>query len=275
MEGPSTLYATFPKKRGILQHRHGLPIVAGENPCLLGGIRLTWNSTSVPDRVRHLGSEAYFVLSDLAKVPVGLGLEILLGSVLLVSATSLGWVVGRRRSWAPVRVLSWWMHAVVLPLLTSRSWSQRSLIIFANNSVVLAALVVAGAWRLTGAAAVSVVGLALGIALRSLSELSPYWSSPSPNCAPEIRRRVRLGVGLNLLEPPAIAVAVGLCIGRSTAPLEPMHIWATFLLWVVPLLFIAACGESLWLGVGLRSEVTTEPVPVASQGNLDRASRLA
>ena len=80
------------------------------------------------------------------RVPLLIGAEILLGSGLVVSATGIGWVFGRRRSLPPVRAVWWWMHAVVLPLVSSRSWRQRASLIFFNNSLVLAAFVAAGVW---------------------------------------------------------------------------------------------------------------------------------
>lgn len=198
------------------------------------------------------------MLGDVAKVPLALGFEILIGSAMLLSASALGWAIGRRRSWPVVRAIWWWMHAIVLPVLTCRTWGQRSLIIFGNNCLVLATVVAAGAWTISASLAIAAVGIALGIALRSLSELSPHWSSPSPNCGREIRRQIRLGVALNLLEPPAIAIAIGLSLGRSTAQLTPLEVWGAFCLWVVPLLFTAACGEAHWLGAGLQRNLSPE-----------------
>ena len=54
---------------------------------------------------------------------------------------------------------------------------------------------------------------------------------------------------LNLLEPPAIALALGLAIGRSAIPLSSTQAWGVFLTWVVPAMLVAAGGEALWLGV--------------------------
>lgn len=203
------------------------------------------------DSPRWAGVELRIVFLEALNTPAALGFEMLFGSGLMLSATALGWAVGRRRNWLPVRAMWWWMHAVVLPLLSCRSWLQRALIIFANNGMVLAAVVGSGLWISTSIGAISLVGLALGIALRSLSELSPHWSPPSPNCAADVRRRVRVGVSLNLLELPAISLAIALSLGQADGSLQPTAVWGTFALWVVPLLLAAASGESLWLGVGL------------------------
>ena len=61
-------------------------------------------------------------------------------------------------------------------------------------------------------------------------------------------RRVIWGMGLNLLEPPAIAVALGLALSYSSAPLTDTQLWQTFVFVVAPLMLVAAGGESLWMG---------------------------
>jgi hypothetical protein len=137
------------------------------------------------------------------------------------------------------------------------------LVILTNNTLVLAGLVALGTSRAGAAAGVAVVGVALGIGLRTLSEYSPHWSPPPPNCSPRIRRNVRVGVALNLLEFPAIALAVGLSVGRGHLPLDDEGIWLAFGVWVVPLLILAAAGEALWLGTGivLREELSLDANP--------------
>jgi len=180
-------------------------------------------------------------------------MDSLLGSTLFLSATALGWALGRRRNMVVVRAVSWWMHTVVVPLVSCRLWTQRALVIVTNNALVLAAVVALGVRPVGAALAVGVVGLALGIGLRALSEFTPHWSAPGPNCPAEVRRQVKVGVALNLLELPAVALAVGLSIGRSRLPLSDADIWWAYGVWVVPLLVFAAGGEALWLGAGIRT----------------------
>ena len=74
----------------------------------------------------------------------------------------------------------------------------------------------------------------------------------------QARRRIRIGIALNMLEPPAIVVTLGLTLGLRTIPLTCEQAWQTFGVWVVPALFVAAAGEALWLGVGQAKDRSIE-----------------
>jgi|GEM_PF-3773079 len=55
-------------------------------------------------------------------------------------------------------------------------------------------------------------------------------------------------MAINLLEPPAIAVALGVALSAQPEPLSAAQVWGTFFVVVAPLMLAAACGESLWIG---------------------------
>jgi len=177
--------------------------------------------------------------------------DLLWGSLLLLSTTVLGWIVAKSRSFLPVRAISWWMSNVVLPLVGCRSWGLRTVIIFVNNAGILAALVAAGVWRPLATVSIAAVGWTLGIALRVLGRIHLDWADPGPQASVRLRRHIRAGVWINLLEPPAIAATVGLALLRTSRNFDSQEIWLTFLVWVAPLLAVAAGGEALWIGAGL------------------------
>ncbi len=179
---------------------------------------------------------------------VALWPSMLIGTGLVVAGTCIGWVVGRYRTFPAVRGIAWWVTSVILPILRTRSWLRRSAAIFINNGTVSAVLVALGAWPWVAPAAVSILGINIGIALRVLASITDEFGDPASDAAPGTRWRIRLGVALNLLEPPAIVAAVGLSIGRQSVAASVGQIWLTFGIWVVPLLLIAAAGEGLWLG---------------------------
>lgn len=159
-----------------------------------------------------------------------------------------GWVIGQRAALPPVRLVTWWIRGVVMPLLRCRSWWSRAATIFANNLSILALLVAAGLWHTVALVAVAGLGVSLGVGLRILMcQPAVPWEG-KPSTGRSAKRRVRVGIALNLLEPPAIALAIGLCLGRSVLPLSAAEMWETFLLWVVPFTLLAALGEALWMG---------------------------
>lgn len=178
--------------------------------------------------------------------------EMLWGTALLFFCAVLGWVTGRYRRLPPVRGLSWWMGRVVLPLIGVRSWWTRTVIIFVNNAGILAGILLVARSRLVATIAVAAVGWTLGIALRVLGQMHLEWTNPGPAAPEGVRRRVRIGVLVNLLEPPAIAATVGLALGRTALGLPELEAWGVFGKVVVPLLVVAAGGEALWIGAGLR-----------------------
>ena len=184
------------------------------------------------------------------KLP-GLIPHCLLGSGLILAAVALGWWEGRRCERWPARMVSWWLRHVVRPLLAGCSWIRRTITIVANNALICFVMVTLGAVQPVAWLAVAAVGLGLGIALR-LMLLSP------PEPAAEIERPTRwrrvtaaVGVGLNLLEVPAIALSAGLCLAqKALSPAiegeEARRVFGTI---VLPMLVIAAAGEALWMGV--------------------------
>ena len=97
--------------------------------------------------------------------------------------------------------------------------------------------------------AVAGLGVSLGIALRLLSEIPDVPGGHCLSLGKWAKRRVAIGMGLNLLEPPAIMLAIGLSLGQQPASLTPGVVWGTFAAWIIPLTLLAAAGESLWLGV--------------------------
>ncbi len=175
-----------------------------------------------------------------------------LGTALALMGTWAGWLMGRYRAFMPVRCVAWWLLTVVRPLVMCRSWSARAAFIFLNNIAILAMLMVLGAWPAAAIAGAAVLGISLGIALRVIGEATWDFSPPTAANHNGRRRRVfQVGIWLNALEPPAIALALGLSIARDTAPLPSAAAWLVFAWWVVPPMLIAAAGEALWIGAGL------------------------
>ena len=173
-----------------------------------------------------------------------LGRSMVLGTVAMLVAVGFGWVMGRHRTFPPVRMVAWWITRIVLPLLKSRSWGRRAATIFINNTGVLTALLVLGSWRLTARIGVVILGLSLGMALRHLGAVTDEFAAAVPVRGQGDKRRIRVGVALNMLEPPAIVLSLGLSLGLRTIPLTPGQAWETFAVWVVPALFAADADRS-------------------------------
>lgn len=171
-----------------------------------------------------------------------------LGTGLALVGTALGWALAQIASLPPVRLIAWWVRRVALPVLWCRSWVRRAGAIFINNISILAALTILGRWHGAALVGVACLGVSLGIGLRILlNEPETRLGSPL-ELSTGATRAVKIGVALNLLEPPAIMLAIGLCLGRQSIPLLPEQVWSTFALWVVPAALLAAAGEALWLG---------------------------
>jgi hypothetical protein len=181
---------------------------------------------------------------------------VLAGVVLIFVAAWVGWIEGRSRSAPATRFVSWWLGRVVLPQLTVEGWARRAAVIGGNNLAILAMLMGLGQHLLLVLVGTAVTGVAMGIAVRVLPAL-PDAGVPSPG-APDHNLisdwRIRVGIALNLLEPPAIAFALGLAIAQSVTALSAGQAWALFLIWVVPAMLLAAGGEALWLGALLGPE---------------------
>lgn len=194
--------------------------------------------------------------------------SMVLGTGLVVLATVAGWNLAAAPWLAPVRVIAWWLRHFIRPLLACRSWSIRTGAIFLNNASILTALVALGQWRWIAVGGAAGLGLSLGIGLRILSADPSTSPQLGPSADASRVRRIRLGVGLNLLEPPAIMVAIGLSLGRQAIPLGDAQVWGTFAMWVLPATLIAAGGESLWLGTLARPDNSQERIaPQESNGD--------
>jgi hypothetical protein len=106
--------------------------------------------------------------------------------------------------------------------------------------------------------AVAGVGLAFGLALRLLIDL-PETQAFEPPKTPQRKLLMRIGLALNMLEPPAILLAAGLSLaqGARGGDISLGTGLAVFAQIVLPLLILAACGEALWLTACQQSP--TEP----------------
>ncbi len=176
--------------------------------------------------------------------------DLLLGAGFTLVATWFGWRLGRRRSFPPVKAIGWWVVGVVLPLLRSASWSRRTVLIFLNNGAILAVIGAVGGYRHGGIVGAGTLGVSLGIALRVMADASRgLGGRVGASAGPDSRWRMRIGLALNMLEPPAILVAVGLSMARGSLKVTTEQAWLTFAVFVLPALLFAAGGEALWLGV--------------------------
>lgn len=188
------------------------------------------------------------MIADLPSLVRELWPSMLIGLAITVTGAVLGWHAGPYGSWPPVRFLRWWIERVIVPVLRSSSWLCRAGAIFINNSGVLACVVLLGFTYLTGLLGSAALGLSLGIALHILSTQPEALVEPHEINTPRARRRFALGMALNMLEPPAIVLALGLALGRSSVPLPSGNVWRAFAVWIVPALLLAAGGEALWMG---------------------------
>jgi hypothetical protein len=188
---------------------------------------------------------------DVLQLVASLLWECLIGGLIIVAGVCLGWAqAGRTGRWT-VRLVASWVDGVVRPLLASRSWAWRAIVIALNNSLVCAIIVGLGALPPCNWFGLAIVGVSLGIGLRLL--LVSVSDAPEPSRRPARRHRWVGGIGfaLNMLEPPAILLAAGLSLtqGAWTEKATPTAAWVAFACVVLPLLVIAAAGESLWMGV--------------------------
>ena len=181
-----------------------------------------------------------------------------LGTGLALLGIGLGWNAAESRSLPPVRLVAWWVRRVVTPLLGCRKWWRRVATIFINNTTILVIVAALGKWHVGALVGVACVGISLGIGLRVLStESAPTLEHAFP-VASRKKWPLRIGIALNLLEPPAIALTLGLSLGRQSVPLSATQVWETFALCVVPLSLVAAGGEALWLGATQSDQATVD-----------------
>ena len=185
----------------------------------------------------------------------------LLGSGLLIVGVCAGWTMASEPGLPPVRLVRWWLLGLVRPLLRCRSWWRCATAIFVNNAAVLTVVLAAGVWQAGALAATAGLGLTLGIGFRVLSSLPDHLAVAWPVRDRRTQRRIRIGIGLNLLEPPAIALAIGLSLSRTGAdPLASARAWEAFVMLVIPLILVAAGGEAAWLGASRTpGEGSTDP----------------
>ena len=181
------------------------------------------------------------------------------GLVLLIGAVS-GWGMSQSPEFVLTRFIRWWLLTVIVPLLRRPSWLLRSIVIFANNAGICIALVACGAVPLVPWFAIAAVGVAMGAALRVLV-MEFGWDAESDGGDPA-ESKVTVGdpwtgVGmlLNLLEFPAIGLTLALALMQHELPItESLDFsvsilpWSIMLIWTLPMLALAACGESLWMG---------------------------
>lgn len=181
-------------------------------------------------------------LSDIGWRPV------LSGSAVLIVAIIAGWGIAADAHLAPVRWIGRWVDRVIVPVLRS-GWLVRALGIFVNNTVVCGLIIAAGALPGGSWASITMVGLSMGFAIRHLGAQPPQ-TSPEKAQSPTIDSWTTVGLMMNLLEVPAIGLAVGLSIGQvaSQPHFSLQFAWAVYGQLIVPVLLIAACGESTWIG---------------------------
>lgn len=191
-------------------------------------------------------------MSESLHVLLSLWPNMIMGTVLFGVAVGVGLSIGRSRSFVIVRGVQWWVESVIIPLLYRRFWLIRFLTIFVNNMTILIGLVMLGTWSSVAIAGVALVGFSMGIALRVFSNLPESFTVPEDQVDKSDRRWFRIGMLLNLLEPPAIIIALGVALGKTSASLTDEQGWAIVLYWIFPAMLLAAGGEALWMGVAIR-----------------------
>ncbi len=196
----------------------------------------------------------------------------LLASGLLVFACCAGWGISQSNSLALVRLVRWWIGRVLWPLLCSRSWLARATTIYVNNMLILCGLLALGRWSWAVIGGTALVGVVMGVAVRTLSGMSEL-SSVEITGGGLGSWRLQWGMGLNLLEPPAIAIALGLALSREPESFSAAQTWGTFLVVVAPLMLVAAGGESLWMGesAAFQHGSSKKPPPTHDAGTADES----
>lgn len=179
--------------------------------------------------------------------------NMLMGVALLVFAMVAGHSIARDPSLGFVRATRWWVHRVVLPLVRHPSGIVRAVSIFVNNASIMAVLVAVGVWPWAAIGVTALVGVSMGVALRLLSGELLDFDPEQTQLTPGDAALLRFGMGLNMLEPPAILASMGLGIGAIAAGLDRTDVWRSFLTVVLPLAGVAAMGEAMWLGATLRA----------------------
>jgi hypothetical protein len=206
----------------------------------------------------------------------------LVGLIVLVIGAIAGWGMAGTPNFVLTRVMRWWVLKVIVPLLKQPFWLMRAAAIFVNNSLTCVALVACGGVPAGAWIAITTVALAMGAALRVL--VTEFEIDVSDRSAPDddvngadgydgqgvggksvegIEKRndpiqpgltfsdpwMRVGLFLNLLEFPAIGLTLALSMMQHAVPITHSSgsQWPLAGLAILPLLAVAACGESLWM----------------------------
>ncbi len=175
----------------------------------------------------------------------------LVGTIVVIVGAISGWGIAATPMFPPVIMVRFWVEKVILPALRNRLWLFRTAVIFANNATICALVVLAGGIPGGAWLAIAIVGLTIGIGFRLISESDIVDSVEDDSKErPPADALVQIGLVLNLLEIPAIVITIGLSMGQLATPrdLSPDMIWSVFAVCIMPMLFIAASGESLWIG---------------------------
>lgn len=205
----------------------------------------------------------------------------LVGAAIIVVACVLALAMGTVGGSRVGRLVDWWLQRVVKPLLGIDSFVKRAAAIAANNAFVCGIAVVAGAvWPLAWIA-VAAIGFSLGLALRRMApaqyrvdiseDLDPAAGGDrvdEPVADAELANGATwwpvvegLGLALNLLELPAIALSAGLSLSQG-AWVNRLTLGAALRQYatiVLPLLIVAALGEALWLHYQPRRRALLSP----------------
>jgi hypothetical protein len=178
--------------------------------------------------------------------------EALVGGAVIVVGTAFGWRLGASQGVPYVRAVAWWVDHVVGPLVASRAWVFRTVIIALNNATVCAVVVILGPLGALAWLGVGLLGLSLGIALRLMSSEASLEDreAEAPQRTQSDRIIESVGLALNLLEVPAIMLSAGLGLAQGALSsrvdfVTALHVFGVI---AVPLLVISAGGESLWMG---------------------------
>jgi hypothetical protein len=171
---------------------------------------------------------------------------VLAGAATLGIGVAAGWVLASEPHRRPVRAVRWWL-SVLLRGVRHRRTTVRALVIFLNNTTVMALLVAMGGLPGGAWAASCAIGTAMGMALRRLdvADLGPAVENPAPP-----RPGHTFGMILSMLEIPAILLGLGLSLGQLAAPnhLDAAQVWRIFGTILLPTLAVAALGEAVMLG---------------------------
>jgi len=172
--------------------------------------------------------------------------QMLQALVILVPAIGVGWTLCAYPRFPLVRALKWWLSRLMVPRLRRPGWLARTILIFGNNSIALALTLAGGFYWPAAVVLIALLGLGLGIGMHHLSHHPPAeFETDDPDAVRPWK--LQLGFALNMLEPPAIVAVMGLALGQAAIPLPVSTVWWLYVVYILPLLLIAAAGESYWI----------------------------